>query len=215
MQEDTAPGKSCGRTLCSNRWATRGTLLLQNKLDNSVLFQELWDGILDRKLDSEIRGQVIGVQMQIQSFDSFSGIQLGVLVLIHTDNLSFTLQYTNVIKLIKLQKYVFQHYKVSERNIVSICYLKKNNPKLTWKRKVSSNYEEGGAPVELVSKIKEYYRQFFYRAIYMVGNCIRNSYQQKDYIKVLHAMESMILKALREEDFVLNFSKCLCFLAVT
>ena len=35
----------------------------------------------------------------------------------------------------------------------------------------------------------------------MVGNCIRNSYQQKDYIKVLHAMESMILKALREEDF--------------
>ena len=79
--------------------------------------------------------------------------------------------------------------------------MKKNNPKLTWKRKVSSNYEEGGASVELVSKIKEYYRQFFYRAIYMVGNCIRNSYQQKDYIKVLHAMESMILKALREEDF--------------
>ena len=103
MQDDTAPGKSCGRTLCSNRWAVRRTLLLQSKLENWVLFQELCDGILDRKVDSEIRGQVIGIQTQIQSFDSFSGIQLGVLVLINTDNLSFTLQYTNVIKLIKLQ----------------------------------------------------------------------------------------------------------------
>ena len=42
-------------------WAIRGTLL-QSILDNWAVFQELWDGILEVKVDSEILGQVIVVQ---------------------------------------------------------------------------------------------------------------------------------------------------------
>ena len=81
MREDTAPGNSGDRTLCSNLWAA---------------FQELWDGTLEEKVDSEIRGQIIGVQTEMQSFHFFFQKQLGVLVLMHTGNLSFTLQYTHV-----------------------------------------------------------------------------------------------------------------------
>ena len=33
MREDTAPGNSGDRALCSNRWTVKGTLL-QNILDN-------------------------------------------------------------------------------------------------------------------------------------------------------------------------------------
>ena len=81
--------------LYSNRWAVRGTLL-QSILDNWAVFQELWDETLEGKADSEIRSRVIGFQMQMQSFHFSFGIQMGVLVLMYTDNLSSTLQYIHV-----------------------------------------------------------------------------------------------------------------------
>ena len=121
LREDTAPGNSGGRALCSNRWSVRGTLL-KTILDNWHVFQELWDDILEGKVDSEIRGQVIRVQTQKQSFNFFFWIQLGV-VLMHTDNLSSSTRH--VIKVSKLQKYVFQHYKVWERKLVFICFWKR------------------------------------------------------------------------------------------
>ena len=73
LREDTKPGNSGNRTLCSNRWVIWGTLL-QSILDNWAVFQGLWDGILEGKVDSEIRGQVKGVQTQMQSFNFFFGM---------------------------------------------------------------------------------------------------------------------------------------------
>ena len=70
MREDTAPGNSSDRALCSNRWTVRGTLL-QTISDNWAVFQELRNDILEEKEDSEIRGQVIHVQTQKQSFNFF------------------------------------------------------------------------------------------------------------------------------------------------
>ena len=94
LTEDTAPGNSGERALHSNRWTVRG-ILLQTILDNWAVFQELWDDILEEKADSEIRGLVIRVETQKQSLNFFFWVQLGV-VSMHTDNLSSTLEYTNV-----------------------------------------------------------------------------------------------------------------------
>ena len=55
----------------------------------------LWVRILEGKVDSEIRDQVIHVKMQKQSSNLFFCIQLRV-VLMYTDNLSSALQYTHV-----------------------------------------------------------------------------------------------------------------------
>ena len=52
------------------------------------------DGTLKERVDSIVRGQVIGVQTEIQSFNFFFGIQLGILVLRYTGNSSSALQYT-------------------------------------------------------------------------------------------------------------------------
>ena len=67
LREDTAQGNSGGRALCSNRWTARGTLL-QTILANWAVIQDLWDDILEGKVVSEIRGQIILVQTQKQSF---------------------------------------------------------------------------------------------------------------------------------------------------
>ena len=41
-------------------------------------------GILEEKVDSEIQGQVIGIQMEMQKFHFFFGIQLEVSILMYT-----------------------------------------------------------------------------------------------------------------------------------
>ena len=55
------------------------------------------------------------------------------------------------------------------------------------KGKVLSHYEEGEAPVEFVSTVEEHYRQIFISAEILHWNS--------------QAMEILLLKALREEDF--------------
>ena len=42
---------------------------------------------------------------------------------------------------------------------------------------------------------------FFYQAIEIIVNFIRNRFQQKDHIETIQAMEILSLKALREEGF--------------
>ena len=90
LREDTTPGSSGDRILYSNRWAVEETLL-QSMLDNWAVSQELWDVKLEVETGSEIRGQVIGVQTQMQSFKLHFGIQLRVLVLMHTINIASTI----------------------------------------------------------------------------------------------------------------------------
>ena len=92
LKEDTAPGNSVDRALCSNRWTVRETLL-QSILDNWAVFQEIWDDTLEGKVDSKIGGQV--KRVQTQNFNFSFWIQLRV-ALMHTDNLSSSLQYTHV-----------------------------------------------------------------------------------------------------------------------
>ena len=41
----------------------------------------------------------------------------------------------------------------------------------------------------------------------MVINCIRDRFQQKDYIETFQTMENLLLKALREEDFGLELQQ--------
>ena len=43
--------------------------------------------------------------------------------------------------------------------------------------------------------------KFYIKQFDMVVNCIRYRFQQKDYIETLQAMERLLLKVYREEDF--------------
>ena len=122
-----APGNSGDRALCSNRWTVRGTLL-QSILDNWAVFQKRWGDILEVKVDSKIRGQVINVQTQKESFFFFLNITGGCLFCFdaYRKLIFFSTIYTcHVTKVDKLQKYVFQHYKVWERRLVFIEFWKR------------------------------------------------------------------------------------------
>ena len=89
--------------------------------------------------------------------------------------------------------------------------LEVDDPKLPRKRKVPSRYEDGEAPAEFESTVEEHYRQIFYQTIDMVTNCIRERFQQKDYVETFQTMENLLLKALSEEDFGLDLQQISLF----
>lgn len=57
LKKELAPDCPGFRILCPTRWTVRAQSL-KSVLDNILL--ELWDAILDQKLDSEVRARVNG-----------------------------------------------------------------------------------------------------------------------------------------------------------
>ena len=55
LRKETAPGSSGYRTLCPTRWTVRA-VSLQSILESWDVFQELWDEILERRVDPEVGG---------------------------------------------------------------------------------------------------------------------------------------------------------------
>ena len=73
LREETAPGNCSYRTLCPTSRTLRA-VSLQSILDNWDVFQKLMHEILEGRVDPEVRGRVVGVQTQMQSFNFFFGI---------------------------------------------------------------------------------------------------------------------------------------------
>ena len=84
--------------LCPTRWPVRASCF-QRILDNYPALLQEWTISLDEKLQSDIRGRIIGCQAQMNTFDFFFGLNLGQRVFYHTDNLSRTLQQTKMLAL--------------------------------------------------------------------------------------------------------------------
>ena len=81
--------------LCPTRWTLRASCF-QRVLDNYAALLQEWIISLDGKLQSDIRGRIIGCQAQMDTFNFFFGLDLGQRLFSYTDNLSKTLQQTRM-----------------------------------------------------------------------------------------------------------------------
>ena len=79
------------RVLCPTRLTARAEST-KRILDNWVALQQVWDESLDGNLEPEIKGRIIDVKSQMNTFTYFCGVTILQLVLRHSDNLSKTLQ---------------------------------------------------------------------------------------------------------------------------
>ena len=101
----------------------------------------------------------------------------------YTDNLSSTLQLRHVMS-VNCKSLFFNITRYGRGSQFPYVF-EKDDPKLPRKRKVSNHFEEKEASVEFVSNVEEYYDHFFYQAIEIIVNCIRNRSQQKDLVETL------------------------------
>ena len=130
------------------------------------------------------------------SFRFFFGLVLGELLLRHTDNLSCTLQK--------------DHTSAAEGQLIAsmttTALLKMRNDKdfvLFWKKvtamAIEHNVEEG-APPAFDSSAEDMYRRYYFEALDLIVQAIKDRFDQPGY-RVYHCLESLLLKASKEEDF--------------
>ena len=91
MKTTIAPDSPGFSTLYTTRWTVRAACLV-SVLKNWDVLRELWSQSLETKLDPEVKSRITAVRYQMETFDFYFGVQLGNLVLRHSDNLSKTIQ---------------------------------------------------------------------------------------------------------------------------
>ena len=79
------------RSFCPTRWTVRGDAI-QSIIDNYNTLQQLWDECLDKRLDPDVKGRIIGVKTQMSQYYLLFGLHLSKKALKITDNLSRALQ---------------------------------------------------------------------------------------------------------------------------
>ena len=90
-----APDTPGIRVLCPTWWTVRAEAL-QSILENYQVLLELWIESVDIVKDAGMKAHIRGVESQMKSFNYFYGVTLEDLTLRHTDNLSRTLQKTDI-----------------------------------------------------------------------------------------------------------------------
>ena len=78
--------------LSQTRWTVRVTCLLR-VIDNYEALMKVWIYCLGNgKMESELKGRIIGVKTQMESFELYFGLHLAARLCSHTDNLARSVQ---------------------------------------------------------------------------------------------------------------------------
>ena len=169
---------------------------------------KLWDWSQDHVRDSDMKARIIGVQTKMQSFSFFYGLQLAIVVLSHSDNLSSSLQRAelcavdaqqnaklsvSVLRGVRSDRDASLHWtKVTQ----AAAKLELQTPSLPHRRKVPSRYSEGNAHPEHHSNIENFYRQVYFETVDTVASCIEERFNQKDYTMYANCEQVLVKGAL-------------------
>ena len=209
------------RVLCPTRWTVCASSL-QSILDNYEVLLLLWEECKDSKLDSETRTKIIGVEMQMLSFEFLFGVSLGALILSHSDNLSKTLQHVSLSAaegqhMAKLTLQVLKSIRQADkfdlfyqRVLVDQKRFKVNPPTLPRKRRAPRRIEIGSSDGDHHSSPYDFFRMVYYEALDLATTSITERFDQPGY-KVYQNLEALVLKVCGGEkydehlDFVCEF----------
>ena len=215
LKHELAPDSPGFRVLCPTRWTVRAASF-KSVIDNYVVLQKLWEESIDQATDPSIKARIIGVEAQFKTFRIYFGIQLGHLILQHSDNLSKTLQSDSL--------YATAGQKIAAMTIATLKRIRNDEsfdlfwqkiekarqsldvgePILPRKRKAPKRHDDGSAYPEFFDDPKPFYRQQFYEALDLVITGINARFDQPGY-KMYEKIENLLIKAVKQE----NYEECL------
>ena len=91
IKKDVCPGAIGFRVLCPTRWTVRAASL-SSVIENYTVFQDLWPECLDCTKDTETKARILGVEVQMKTFNYLFGILLGEVILRNTDKLNLVMR---------------------------------------------------------------------------------------------------------------------------
>lgn len=188
LRENLPAGSTPGiRVLCPSRWTVRADSLLSITRNYDTL-QNTWEEAIAVVKDSESKAWIHGVSAQMKKFDYLYGNTLGELVLRHSDNLSRTLQ-NKSLSAAEGQ----QAAKMTVQTIQSIRSDEAFN--LFWEKvnRYATDMDVSGPQLP-----KEHYRQYYFEAIDLIINCIKDRFDQPGY-RIYSSLVTLLLKACKKE----------------
>ena len=151
---------------------------------------KLWGWAQDVS-DSDVKARIIGVQTKMQTFSFFYGLQLAIVVLSHSDNLSSSLQRAELYAVdAQCQDFCYCSSRYTIRQEASLHWTKVTQadvklelqaPSLPHRLKMPSRYFEGNTQPEHHSNVEDFYCQIYFETVDTAANCIVEHFNQKDY----------------------------------
>ncbi|KAK2550816.1 Zinc finger MYM-type protein 1 [Acropora cervicornis] len=216
LDEEHAAG--CIITLCPTRWTVRASCF-QRIIDNySALLQE-WIVCLDQKLQADVRGTVIGVEAQMNTFDFFFGLNLGERLCSHTDNLSKSLQKTKMSavsgqRVANVAKQVLEKMRNNEcfKSFYDTVLVKSkqhpsvSEPALPRQRRAPSRFEIGTGAPSYPTTPQDHYRRVYFEAIDLMDYSTELRYLETNYkddvnVGTLNAQLEIFKLLMKEGEF--------------
>ena len=210
LRENLPAGSTPGiRVLCPTRWTVRADSLLSITRNYDTL-QNTWEEAIAVVKDSESKARIHGVSAQMKKFDYLYGNTLGELVLRHNDNLSRTLQNKSLSaaegqQAAKMTVQTIQSIRSDEA--FNLFWEKVNRyatdmdvsgPQLPRQRKLPRRYDDGSSRGDFHHTPKEHYRQYYFEAIDLIINCIKDRFDQPGY-RIYSSLVTLLLKACKKE----------------
>ena len=211
IKAEMAPDTAGVRMLCPTRWTVRADAL-QSILNNYEVLQELWIESHDFVKDTEMKARICGVESQMKTFNFLFGLVLGDLILRHSDNLSRTLQKTDISaaegqEVANLTKRTLQSLRCDsmfdlfwEKITNKGKELQVSDPSLPRQRRIPRRLDEGSSEHEYPATPKDYFRRIYFEALDLIINCITDRFDQPGF-RVYRNIEQLILKAAKNEDY--------------
>ena len=124
---------------------------------------KLWGWARNNVSDSDMKTRIIGVQTKMQTFSFFYGLQLAIVVLSHSDNLSSSLQRAKPCA-VDAQKNAKLSVTVPplDQDTQADVKLELQGPSLPHHCKMPSRYFEGNVQPEHHSNIEDFYRHVYF-----------------------------------------------------
>ena len=167
----------------------------QRILDNYVALLQEWIISLDGKLQSDIRGRIIGCQAQMNTFDFFFGLNLGQRLF--STQIIYRKPYSKQgcqllpsgKRVAHLTKEVLQKMRsdASFKSLYDAIILKSKNfssmtgPVLPRRTRASRRIEIGTGEPAYPATTQDYYRQIYFESIDLMVNAIEQSFDQPSF----------------------------------
>ena len=164
------------------------------------------------RLDPDVKARIIGVQLQMSTFNLLFGLKLCERILKMTDNLSKTLQKgtlsaanaqhiasLTVTTLCKMR--MDAEFQAFFAMIKSLCTsVGAEQPSLPRKRKVPRKIDNGNGDNYSIEAVEEHYRLRYFEAVHLAVESIKDRFDQPVYV-VYRNLEELLLKGATGSDF--------------
>ena len=193
-------------------------------MDNYEALLATWEESIDVVKDTEMKSRIAGVSAHMQKFEYLYGVMLGQLILSHSDNLSRTLQKSDISAaegqgVVELVVTTLQHLRTDDNYHLFWQKVSRQadhfgipEAQLPRRRKTPKQYPTVQSEADHPTTPQDHFKYIYFEALDLIINCIKRRFDQPGY-RTYCQLQELLFKAANGEayqselEFVTTFYK--------